>query len=79
MGGGVGKGREGRGKGRTFWFSGLRETEASLYRFICISMPYGIKSSQAKQNMCTLSRLLRTSFMFNKSITYSVLYNAAHS
>ena len=34
MGGGAGKGREGRGKGRTFRFGGLRETEASLYVFI---------------------------------------------
>ena len=33
-GGRVGKGREGRGKGRTFRFGGLSETEASLYRFI---------------------------------------------
>ena len=31
MGVGVGKGEEGRAKGRTFRFGGLRETEASLY------------------------------------------------
>ena len=34
MGGRVGKGREGRGKRRTFRFGGLRETEDSLYMFI---------------------------------------------
>ena len=31
MGVGVGKGEEGRAKGRTFRFGGLRETEASLW------------------------------------------------
>ena len=31
---GVGKGREGRDKGTTFQFGGLRGTEATLYGFI---------------------------------------------
>ena len=31
---GVGKAREGRGKGNTFQFGGLREIVASLYGFI---------------------------------------------
>ena len=64
----------GRGKRRTFRFGGLRETEAPLYWLIGISMPHGIKSSQANQNMCTLFRLLKTSSMFKTPQKYSVLH-----
>ena len=34
----------GRGRGRTIWFSGLRETEALLYKFFLVPMSHGINS-----------------------------------
>ena len=40
----VGKRGGRRGWGRTFWFSGLRETEASQYNFFLVSMSHGINS-----------------------------------